>query len=116
MTPVHSPAPGIAFRIVRNAEEFSAVARAWDALYARAECAAFSLTSAAVQAFLTHRILPGQEAVVVLAETKAGLVAHSRSWQSDTEACSHSQRSTTSRITASISWSPRNGMGHCERS
>lgn len=64
----------MAFRLVHSADAFAAVAVAWDALFARAACTTASLTSTAVHAFLAHRLGPGEQAVVVLAESGAELL------------------------------------------
>ncbi len=62
-------------RIVRSADEFGEVADTWHALYVRAGCATPSLTSAAVAAFLAHRVRPRQRPLVILASTSTALVA-----------------------------------------
>jgi CelD/BcsL family acetyltransferase involved in cellulose biosynthesis len=69
-----APSGAVAFRLVQSADAFAAVATAWDALFARAACTTVSLTSTAVQAFLSHRLRPGDEPVVLLAESGAELV------------------------------------------
>lgn len=62
-------------RIVRSAAEFVEVADAWHALYIRAGCVTPTLTSAAVAAFLAHRVRPGQRPLIILVSTSAALVA-----------------------------------------
>lgn len=64
----------VTYRTISSAEAFADLAEAWESLYARAGCAAASLTGAAVRAFLTHRVLAGQEPLVVLAEVDSLLV------------------------------------------
>lgn len=57
----------IVIRSLQAADDFETVASSWDSLYARAGCAIPALTSAAVRAFLAHRLTRGETAIVVLA-------------------------------------------------
>lgn len=64
----------VEFRIVRDALEFRALRPAWQTLFSNAQCATAALSSAAIEAFLSHSVGAQERAVVVVAHIGERLI------------------------------------------